>query len=163
MASSHTVEFLPKGSKTFTTIPEVFFIPEFVSSSFLPPPVSPHLRSSSDCGGVVEVWCGSWWRPHTSTAENPLGWVMFVSIFCFVMTTLYFFFFVFGHNQRKIWNSLDAGYHFVAAVLYLSASVILAYITVLKGWGLTVAPGNMITNVLTGDILRIYRLDIAAV
>lgn len=57
----------------------------------------------------------------------------------------------------------DAGYHFVAVVLYLSASVILAYITVLKGWGMTIAPGNLIVNVLTSELLKIYRLDIAAV
>lgn len=57
----------------------------------------------------------------------------------------------------------DVGYHFVAVVLYLSASVILAYITLLKGWGMTIAPGNLIVNVLTSDLLKIYRLDIAAV
>lgn len=51
MASTHTIEFLPKGSKTFTTIPEVFFIPEFVSSLFLPPSV----LISSDLLTVVVV------------------------------------------------------------------------------------------------------------
>lgn len=48
-------------------------------------------------------------------------------------------------------------------VLYLSASVLLAYITLLKGWGMTITPGNLIINTLTNDILKIYRLDIAAV
>ncbi|XP_029691199.1 myelin and lymphocyte protein-like [Takifugu rubripes] len=141
MASPRAVEFLPRGSKTFTTVPEVFFIPEFVF------------------GGLVWILVAS---THVYP-DNPLGWVMFVSVFCFVMTTIFFFFFILGHNQRKFWNSLDVGYHFVAVVLYLSASVILAYITLLKGWGMTIAPGNLIVNVLTSDLLKIYRLDIAAV
>lgn len=38
--------------------------------------------------------------------DNPLGWVMFASVFCFVGTTLLFFIFIFGRNQKKIWNSL---------------------------------------------------------
>lgn len=35
--------------------------------------------------------------------SNPLGWVMFVSIFCFVMTTLWFFIFLFKGNKKPIW------------------------------------------------------------
>lgn len=56
-----------------------------------------------------QVFGGLVWILVASThiyPGNPLGWVMFVSIFCFVMTTLFFFFFLLGHNQRKIWNSL---------------------------------------------------------
>ncbi|XP_033182256.1 myelin and lymphocyte protein-like [Anabas testudineus] len=64
---------------------------------------------------------------------NPLGWVMFVSIFCFVGTTLWFFTFLCGGNKRSIWPVLDVGFHFVAAVFYLSASVVLAFITVALG------------------------------
>lgn len=57
----------------------------------------------------LQVFGGLVWILVASTRvypDNPLGWIMFVSVFCFVMTTLYFFLFLFGHNQRKIWNSL---------------------------------------------------------
>ncbi|KAG7280273.1 hypothetical protein CRUP_026814 [Coryphaenoides rupestris] len=47
----------------------------------------------------------------------------------------------------------DAAYHFVAVVMYLSASVALAQVTV--GFGLVV--------VLVPTVLKTYRLDIAAV
>lgn len=57
----------------------------------------------------LQVFGGLVWILVASThvyPDNPLGWIMFVSVFCFVVTTLYFFLFLFGHNQRKIWNSL---------------------------------------------------------
>ncbi|XP_035760677.1 myelin and lymphocyte protein-like [Neolamprologus brichardi] len=47
---------------------------------------------------------------------NPLGWVMFVSIFCFIMTTLWFFIFLCGGNQSSIWPALVMSY--VATLLY---------------------------------------------
>ncbi|XP_032408996.1 myelin and lymphocyte protein-like [Xiphophorus hellerii] len=47
----------------------------------------------------------------------------------------------------------DAGFHFVAAVFYLSASVVLAYITIVIG--------NVSTVGI--DVLKTYRLDISAV
>lgn len=57
----------------------------------------------------------------------------------------------------------DVAYHFLAVVFYLSASVILAYITILKGWGVTVTPGNLAVMLLNSELLKVYRLDIAAV
>ncbi|KAF7670257.1 hypothetical protein LDENG_00027460 [Lucifuga dentata] len=128
--ASTTSDVLPKGGKIFTTVPDVFFLPEFVF------------------GGLV-------WTLVASTLvspDNPLGWVMFVSVFCFVMTTIWFFIFLCGANQSSIWPTLDVGYHFVAAVFYLSSSVALAYITVLFGY-----------NAINDELLRIYRLAIAAV
>ncbi|XP_040906650.1 myelin and lymphocyte protein-like [Toxotes jaculatrix] len=133
MASTTSGDVLPSGGRIFTSIPEVFFIPEFVF------------------GGLVWILVAS----TRVSPDNPLGWVMFVSVFCFVVTTLWFFIFLCGANQSGIWPSLDAGYHFVAVVFYLSASVALAYITVLSG--------QIPAIVLTGDVLKNYRLDIAAV
>uniref|UniRef100_A0A3Q3WL45 Myelin and lymphocyte protein n=1 Tax=Mola mola TaxID=94237 RepID=A0A3Q3WL45_MOLML len=129
MATTTSKEFLPRGRKIFTSIPDIFFIPEFVF------------------GGLVWILVAS----TRVYPDNPLGWVMFVSIFCFVLTTIWFFSFLIGANQRSIWPSLDAGYHFLAVVFYLSASVDLAYVTILKG------------RVLSAENLKIYRLDIAAV
>ncbi|XP_044069426.1 myelin and lymphocyte protein-like [Siniperca chuatsi] len=126
MASTALVDVLPTGGRIFTSIPDIFFIPEFVF------------------GGLV-------WTLVASTRvfpENPLGWVMFVSVFCFIMTTLWFLIFLCGANQSSIWPSLDVGYHFVAVIFYLSASVDLAYTIIL------------ITSKLS---TKIYQLDIAAV
>ncbi|CAK6960749.1 myelin and lymphocyte protein-like [Scomber scombrus] len=132
MASSTSVDVLPTGFRIFTTLPDVFFILEFVF------------------GGLV-------WMLVASTRiqpENPLGWVMFVSIFCFIMTTVWFFIFLCGGNQSSMWPSLDVGYHFVAVVFYLSASVVLAYITFILG------SASSINN---QAFQRIFHLDIAAV
>ncbi|XP_022045332.2 myelin and lymphocyte protein-like [Acanthochromis polyacanthus] len=130
MASTTSGDVLPSGGRIFTTVPDVFFIPEFVF------------------GGLVWILVAS----SRVIPENPLGWVMFVSIFCFVGTTLWFFIFLCGANQSSIWPSLDVGFHFLAVVFFLSASVDLAYITYLKG---LFSP--------TGEFLKLYRLDISAV
>ncbi|XP_030296985.1 myelin and lymphocyte protein-like [Sparus aurata] len=142
MASTTSGDVLPTGGRIFTSIPDVFFIPEFVF------------------GGLVWILVAS----TRVDPDNPLGWVMFVSVFCFVVTTLWFFLFLCGANGSSIWPALDAGYHFVAVVFYLSASVDLAFITVLKGWGITILQGfGGNVQALTGDALKVYRLDIAAV
>ncbi|XP_049927471.1 myelin and lymphocyte protein-like [Epinephelus moara] len=133
MASTTSGDVLPTGGRIFTSIPDVFFIPEFVF------------------GGLVWILVAS----TLVEPDNPLGWVMFVSVFCFVLTTLWFFIFLCGGNQSSIWPSLDVGYHFVAVVFYLSASVDLAYITILAGRVVQISslPG----------FLKNYRLDISAV
>ncbi|XP_029376970.1 myelin and lymphocyte protein isoform X1 [Echeneis naucrates] len=131
MASTTSGDSLPTGSKIFSTIPDVFFIPEFV------------------IGGLVWILVAS---TRITPFENPLGWVMFVSVFCFVLTTLWFFIFLCGANQSNIWPSLDAGYHFLAVIFYLSASVALAYITIMN---------KTLSQIIDG--LKIYRLDISAV
>ncbi|XP_061693820.1 myelin and lymphocyte protein-like isoform X2 [Syngnathoides biaculeatus] len=142
MASTTSGDVVPSGCAIFTSIPDLFFIPEFVFGSLV-------------------------WILVASTRvypDNPLGWVMFVSVFCCLFTTLWFFFSLCGANQSDVWPALDTGYHFLAAVFYLSASVILAYVTVLKGWGVTVDSRGVVNLVpLVGEGLKIYRLDIAAV
>ncbi|KAF4084533.1 hypothetical protein AMELA_G00129670 [Ameiurus melas] len=125
MASAVTGNTLPSGGKIFTTIPDIFFIPEFIF------------------GGLT--WC-----LVASTKvfpANPLGWVMFVSIFCFVLTTLWFFIFIAGGNQSSVWPGLDTAYHFIAVLFYLSSSVVLALVTIYQK---------------TGDF-KTYQEEIAAV
>ncbi|XP_005733807.1 myelin and lymphocyte protein-like [Pundamilia nyererei] len=133
MASTTSGDALPSGGRIFTSFPDIFFIPEFVF------------------GGLVWILVAS----AKVDPANPLGWVMFVSIFCFVMTTLWFFIFLCGGNQSSIWPALDAGYHFVAVVFFLSASVDLAYVTYGTGQLAQVLP--------TAELLKIYRLYISAV
>ncbi|XP_008319509.1 myelin and lymphocyte protein [Cynoglossus semilaevis] len=133
MASTTSGDVLPTGGRIFTSIPDIFFIPEWV------------------IGGLVWILVAS----TRVNPDNPQGWVMFVSVFCFVFTTLWFFIFLCGGNQSGVWPSLDAGYHFVAAVFYLGGSVALAIVTIEKA---------AIVNILsTAESLKIYRLDIAAV
>ncbi|XP_041644790.1 myelin and lymphocyte protein-like [Cheilinus undulatus] len=142
MASTTAVDVLPSGGRIFVSIPDIFYIPEFVF------------------GGLVWILVAS----TRVFPDNPLGWVMFVSVFCFVLTTLWFLIFLCGANQSSIWPALDVAFHFVAAVFYLSALVDLAYITVLKGWGITIVSGTVVSTSLSfAGNLKIYRLDIAAV
>lgn len=57
----------------------------------------------------MQVFGGLVWTLVASTRvidANPLGWVMFVSIFCFIMTTIWFLIFLIGKNQSAIWPSL---------------------------------------------------------
>ncbi|XP_043992385.1 myelin and lymphocyte protein-like [Gambusia affinis] len=131
MASTTSGDFLPTGARIFISFPDIFFIPEWV------------------IGGLVWILVAS----TRVVPENPLGWVMFVSIFCFVGTTLWLLIFACGGNQSSFWPGLDAGFHFVAAVFYLSASVVLAYVTI----------QIKTLSVLDAEILKIYRLDISAV
>ncbi|KAM9803859.1 myelin and lymphocyte protein-like [Neosynchiropus ocellatus] len=130
-----STDALPSGGSIFTSIPDLLFIPEFV------------------IGGLV-------WILVASTRVffvNPMGWVMFVSVFCFVVTTVWFFIFLCGANRSSMWPSLDAGYHFVATVFYLSASVALAYITVQLGDAVKAA------TIVPALALKNYRLFISAV
>ncbi|KAM6956739.1 myelin and lymphocyte protein-like [Aplochiton taeniatus] len=128
-----SVNPLPSGSQIFTSVPDVFFIPEFVF------------------GGLVWILVAS---THVQP-ENPLGWVMFVSLFCFILTTIWFLVFIAGGNQSSIWPSLDVAYHALAAFFYLSSSVALAYITCQIGLFNRNFPGGL--------FLKVYQEDIAAV
>lgn len=152
-------------------------------------------------GGLVWILMAS----NHVAPPNPLGWVMFVSIFCFVMTFVWMIIFAAGvhknssgwaaavrtggrgnwmdemNEQMCEWNRTldfrvrwigcgffflvffytcnpfiiyiylcvqDFAYHGLAAFFYLSAAVILAYITFILG---------------TAGTSKIYQIDIAAV
>uniref|UniRef100_A0A3P9MZF0 Myelin and lymphocyte protein n=1 Tax=Poecilia reticulata TaxID=8081 RepID=A0A3P9MZF0_POERE len=115
-----------------------------------------HIKSCSGPDFGPQVIGGLVWILVASTRvvpDNPLGWVMFVSIFCFVGTTLWLLIFACGGNQSSFWPGLDAGFHFVAAVFYLSASVVLAYITIVY----------KTASIVDITLLKTYRLDISAV
>uniref|UniRef100_A0A3Q2P2Y4 Mal, T cell differentiation protein b n=1 Tax=Fundulus heteroclitus TaxID=8078 RepID=A0A3Q2P2Y4_FUNHE len=120
---------LPSGLGICTTAPDIFYLPELVF------------------GGLVWILVASnHVEPH-----NPLGWVMFVSVFCFVMTFLWMILFAAGcHKSSSGWAAADFVYHGLAVLFYLSAGVDLAYITMLS------------KATLLFDV-RIYRIYIAAV
>ncbi|XP_077342219.1 myelin and lymphocyte protein-like [Lithobates pipiens] len=102
---------LPTGLKTFTTFPDLLMILEWVF------------------GGLVWILVASTTIPF----EFPIlqGWVMFVSIFCFVCTSMLIILYCIGvHGGKSSWTTIDAFYHFIAAIFYLSASVLQAYATI---------------------------------
>ncbi|XP_054886275.1 myelin and lymphocyte protein-like [Poeciliopsis prolifica] len=118
---------LPSGMEICTTAPDIFYLPELVF------------------GGLVWILVAS---THIDPV-NPLGWVMFVSVFCFVMTFLWMIMFAAGcHKSSPGWAAADFVYHGLAVIFYLSAGVALAYITLLRK---SLPP------------LRFYQIDIAAV
>ncbi|KAJ8361590.1 hypothetical protein SKAU_G00181150 [Synaphobranchus kaupii] len=110
MASTTSSSPLPSGRAIFTKMPDLLFIPEIVA------------------GGLV-------WTLLAATdalvyIPRLEGWVVFVSIFCFVVTTIWLICFASGVNQKgAYWPTLDVAYHAIATAFYLSAAVLLAIIT----------------------------------
>ncbi|XP_069462960.1 myelin and lymphocyte protein [Ambystoma mexicanum] len=105
---------LPSGFRLFITLPDFLMITDWVF------------------GGLV-------WILVASTRIWPMellqGWVMYVSVFCFVITTILMFLYLVGaHGGKSSWTALDATYHSIAALFYLSAAVLQAYVTVLYGY-----------------------------
>ncbi|XP_026131259.1 myelin and lymphocyte protein [Carassius auratus] len=121
--------YLPRGGAIFCTIPDILYLPELV------------------CGGLVlSLVASTYLFPH-----NPQAYVISVTIFCFIMTFLWLLIFACGsHNNRSSWASADVAYHAFAALLYLSASVLLASTTL----GL---------EIILGKADLYYKLDVAAV
>lgn len=109
MSSATSRSSLPSGLAVLTTFPDVLFIPELIF------------------GGLV------WILIAASKVVHPivLGWVMFVSVFCFVMTaTLLFLYMCGAHGGSSSWVTLDAIWQVTAALFYLSAAVLEAYYTI---------------------------------
>ncbi|XP_035408839.1 myelin and lymphocyte protein [Cygnus atratus] len=108
MSSATSTSSLPSGLAVLTTFPDVLFIPELIF------------------GGLV------WILVASSKVSEPMlqGWVMFVSVFCFVMTaTLLFLYMCGAHGGSSSWVTLDVICQETAALFYLSAAVLEAYYT----------------------------------
>uniref|UniRef100_A0A8C6ZUS1 Myelin and lymphocyte protein n=1 Tax=Nothoprocta perdicaria TaxID=30464 RepID=A0A8C6ZUS1_NOTPE len=105
----------------------------------LPPPPSPSPRFGTApfshmlllfglqiFGGLV------WILVASTTVMVPMaqGWIMFVSVFCFVMSISLLCLYLCGvHGGSRSWVTLDAFCQGTAALFYLSAAVLEAYIT----------------------------------
>lgn len=112
MSSSTSTSNLPSGLAVLTTFPDVLFIPEII------------------IGGLV------WILVASSKVPDPMlqGWVMFVSVFCFVMSISLLCLYLCGaHGGGSCWVTLDAICHCTAALFYLSAAVLEAYSTYALG------------------------------
>ncbi|NXV72591.1 MAL protein, partial [Atlantisia rogersi] len=78
-------------------------------------------------GGLV------WILVAASMVPAPIvqGWVMFVSVFCFVMTiTLLCLYLCGAHGGSSSWVTLDVICQETAALFYLSAAVLEAFFTI---------------------------------
>ncbi|NXN50748.1 MAL protein, partial [Rynchops niger] len=131
MSSATSTTSLPSGLDTLTTFPDVLFIPEIVF------------------GGLV------WILVASSKVPSPMvqGWVMFVSVFCFVMSTALLCLYICGaHGGSSSWVTLVSGCDEPQALFYLSAAVLEAYFT----YSISVFSDNPL-------ILTIYQENIAAV
>ncbi|KAK3563593.1 hypothetical protein QTP86_031826 [Hemibagrus guttatus] len=78
-ATATAMANLPSGIGICTTAPEIFYLPELIF------------------GGLVWILVAS---THIQP-ENPQGWVMFVSVFCFVMTFMWLIIFACGAHKNK--------------------------------------------------------------
>ncbi|XP_009273094.1 myelin and lymphocyte protein [Aptenodytes patagonicus] len=130
MSSATSTASLPSGLSVLTTFPDVLFIPEITF------------------GGLV------WILVASSKVLLPIlqGWVMFVSVSCFVMSITLLCLYVCGvHGGSSSWVTLDVICQETAALFYLSAAVLEAYFTyVIRG------PTSPL-------IMTIYQENIAAV
>ncbi|XP_072912054.1 myelin and lymphocyte protein-like [Hemitrygon akajei] len=94
---------IPSGLKVCMSFPELLMIAEFVF------------------GGLVWILVASSRVPFASNQ----GWLMFVSVFCFVVTTLLLILYLAGAQKRSsAMTVVDVFYHFFAAVFYLSVAIL---------------------------------------
>ncbi|NXE54042.1 MAL protein, partial [Casuarius casuarius] len=77
-------------------------------------------------GGLVWILVAS-----TKVALSmPQGWVMFVSVLCFIMSTTLLCLYLCGaHGGSSSWITWDVICQGTAALFYLSAAVLQAYVT----------------------------------
>ncbi|ROI16226.1 Myelin and lymphocyte protein [Anabarilius grahami] len=121
--------YLPSGGAIFCTIPDILYLPELVF------------------GGLVLSLVAS----TLVDPPNPQAYVISVAIFCFIVSFLWLMVFACGsHRNKSSWASADVAYHAFAALLYLSASVLLAWVTI------------YIADLDLKDTI-VYKLDVAAV
>ncbi|XP_054639018.1 protein MAL2 [Dunckerocampus dactyliophorus] len=136
------------------------------------------LRTYSGALVVFEVLFGGlvWILVASSNVPVPLlqGWVMFVSVTAFFLSSAYLTLLITGLADRinTDWNFLDVFYHFIALLFYFAAFVLEAAVTAANG-GAIISPlpnstgtvmcilyprGNVFT-VLTGNQ---YNINVAA-
>ncbi|NXI95701.1 MAL protein, partial [Psophia crepitans] len=85
MSSATSTTSLPSGLAVLTTFPDVLFIPEIIF------------------GGLVWILVASSKVPSPSLQ----GWVMFVSVFCFIMSTILLCLYICGaHGGSSSWVTL---------------------------------------------------------
>ncbi|KAF3691711.1 Protein MAL2 [Channa argus] len=133
------------------------------------------LRTYSGALVCVEILLGGlvWILVASSNVPVPLlqGWVMFVSILTFIISSTYLALLISGLADRinTDWNFVDVVYHFIALLFYFAAFVLEAATTAASNVQLI---HNTTANVLCtaypmGNIFTIldkrqYRINVAA-
>uniref|UniRef100_A0A8V0YY59 Myelin and lymphocyte protein n=1 Tax=Gallus gallus TaxID=9031 RepID=A0A8V0YY59_CHICK len=106
MSSSTSSTSLPSGLAVFTTFPDVLFIPEMIF------------------GGLVWILIASSRVLYTSLQ----GWVMFVSVFCFLLTAVLLFLYTCGaHGNSSSWVTLVSGCSKPQDLFHLSLVMIVPF------------------------------------
>ncbi|XP_077191990.1 myelin and lymphocyte protein [Paroedura picta] len=127
MSSTTASVSLPSGLNVLASFPDNLVLPEFVF------------------GGLVWILVAS----TRVSFQLVQGWVMFVSVYCFVISTLLLFLYFCGaHRDKSAWVAVDAFYQVTAALFYLSAAVLQAYATLFAK---------------EFQLHKTYQIDIAAV
>ncbi|XP_058390624.1 plasmolipin-like [Diceros bicornis minor] len=106
-------------------------------------------------GGLVWILIASSLVPFPLTQ----GWVMFVSVFCFISTAVLFLSYTIGgHYEETSWVTLEAAYHSIATVFYLSAAVLegLAAISMHSGFMQEHYLENAFATVFASLATRLY-------
>ncbi|NXG33913.1 MAL protein, partial [Dromaius novaehollandiae] len=99
-------------------------------------------------GGLVWILVAS----AKVTLSMPQGWVMFVSVLCFLMSTTLLCLYLCGvHGGSSSWITWDVICQGTAALFYLSAAVLQAYVT------------YSIRSLSATSLHAIYQENIAAV
>ncbi|XP_074945854.1 myelin and lymphocyte protein-like [Phalacrocorax aristotelis] len=130
MSSATSTTSLPSGLAVLTTFPDVLFIPEIIF------------------GGLV------WILVASSKVQLPMlqGWVMFVSVFCFVMSITLLCLYICGaHGGSSSWVTLAVICQETASLFYLSMAVLEAYSTYIS-----FGPANAV-------MMTVYQENVAAV
>ncbi|MBN3306108.1 MAL2 protein, partial [Amia calva] len=134
------------------------------------------LRTYSGVLICLEIVFGSlvWILVASSNVPVPLlqGWVMFVSLTMFVLSSVYLIVFVLrvADKINTDWNLLDVVYHFTALLFYFGASVLEAAATASAAGviqlvnanstapSVVLPPGNIISNMDA----RQYSINVVA-
>ncbi|XP_034729336.1 protein MAL2 [Etheostoma cragini] len=136
------------------------------------------LRTYSGALVCLEILFGGlvWILVASSNVPVPLlqGWVMFVSLTTFFLSSAYLALFVTGLADRinTNWNFLDVFYHFLALLFYFAAFVLEAATTAANGGAYVKQLNNTIPNVMCityprGNIFTVlndnqYSINVAA-
>ena len=111
-ATSYAPPDVPSGvAALFLTIPFAFFLPEL----------------------VFGFWV--WTLVAATHVAYPLlqGWVLYVSLTSFLISLMFLMSYLFGFYKRfESWRVLDSLYHGTTGILYMSASVLQAYATIIS-------------------------------
>ncbi|KAG7475307.1 MAL2 [Solea senegalensis] len=153
------------------------------ATSFPAPTISlplglPVLRTYSGALVLLEIIFGGlvWILVASSNVPVPLlqGWVMFVSVTSFFMSSAYLTLLITGLADRinTDWNFLDVFYHFLAVLFYFAAFVLEAAVTAANGGGyVTILPNSTETvmcipyphsNIFTVMNGKQYSINVAA-